>query len=66
MWVVSKETYVTPSNLTSVVGSPCGRVLPLSECVGYTKTVDASIAITGHKYEMDRINNLLDGGVYIE
>ena len=66
LWVVSKETYVTPTNLTEIAGSPCGRVLKLSDCVGFTKTAEASVSTTAHKVEIDKINSYLNGGVYIE
>lgn len=66
MWVVSKETYVTPDNIRPLIGNPCGRVLRLSECAGYVRTAEASVTISGYYEATSQINALLNGGVYIE
>lgn len=66
IWVVSKETYVDPTTIKEISGLQCGRVLTLSECIGYTLTENASVSVSGYYGATTQINSMLDGGVYIE
>ena len=62
----ANNTSDEPSNLASIIGRPCYKKLNLSLCSGYVQTQNASIAISGFEREMVMINNMLNGGVYIE
>lgn len=62
----ANNTSDEPTNLANVIGRPCYKKLNLSLCTGYVQTQNVSIAISGFEREMIIINNMLNGGVYIE
>lgn len=69
-YITSYTEYVAdsdiPSNMSSNLGRPCGRNLPISSCVGYVQTVGASVSTKAPSIYRDIINKYLDGGVFIE
>lgn len=65
-YTVFHDTTVTPSSVSSVKGTPYNGVMSLSGVSGYVQTADASVEVAGYGNEKDQINNMLNGGVYIE
>lgn len=55
-----------PSIITDTLGRPYNKVIKLSECSGYVQTTKASVELASPKHIMDKVNNLLDSGIYIE
>lgn len=54
------------SELGAVIGRPCNKVLPLSSLTGFVQTSGASVDIAAELEVRNAINNLLDGGIYVE
>lgn len=65
-FTIFHDTTVTPASVSAVKGTPYNGVLSLSGISGYVQTVDASVAGSMTDTEREEINNLLNGGVYIE
>ena len=55
-----------PENFNTICGGLVNRVLQLSECVGYVKTDSASVSADAYLTELNQINTMLNGGVFIE
>lgn len=66
IYVVSQDTIVDPINNASIIGYPLGAVRSLDGLSGFVQTNGASISAPTYQSEIISINNLLDGGVYIE
>lgn len=64
--VISHDTNVEPSSMTSNYGRPCNKVLSLSNLSGYVQTANANVVTSASKQYKDEIDSLLNGGVYIE
>lgn len=64
--VISHDTNVEPSSMTSNYGRPCNKVLSLSGLSGYVQTANANVVTSASKQYKDEIDSLLNGGVYIE
>lgn len=65
-YTVFHDTNVTPSSVSAVKGTPYNGVLSLSGITGYVQCMDASVSGSMTDTERENINNLLNGGVYIE
>ena len=65
-FTIFHDTTVTPASVSSVKGTPYNGVLSLSGISGYVQTMDSSVAGSMTDTEREEINNLLNGGVYIE
>lgn len=65
-WTVFHDTTVAPANINAELGTPANQVMSLSAITGYVQTANASVNMAGHGTDKDDINNLLNGGVYIE
>ena len=63
---VFHDTTVSPSSVSAVKGTPYNGVLSLSGITGYVQTLDASVAGNMTDTEREMINQLMDGGIYIE
>ena len=63
---VYHDTVVAPSNLAQSVGVPVCQRKALSAVTGYVKTKLASVAGSMTDTERELINNLLDGGIFIQ
>lgn len=63
---VTHNTNVTPSSVSSVIGTPTMAVKTLSTLSGYVQTKCASVSISGDEKSTTDINNMLDSGIYIE
>ena len=62
---LSHPTNVEPTVFTNALGRPCNKVLSLASLSGYVQTVGASVSIPNSIHATE-VNNLLNGGVYIE
>lgn len=65
-FTVFHDTTVTPASISAIKGTPYNGVLSLSGISGYVQTMDASVAGSMTDTEREELNNLLNGGVYIE
>ena len=64
--VVFHDTVVTPSSVSSIIGTPTNAVKALSGLTGYVETRNASVSGPMTDTERNEINRYLDGGIYIE
>lgn len=64
--VIEYETNTTIEELANAIGGATFKPLTLSSCSGFTQTENASVSINGYVSEMNTINSMLNGGVYIE
>ena len=64
--VMSHDTNVEPSSMTTNYGRPCNKVLSLSGLSGYVQTTNANVVTWAPKQYKDEIDSLLNGGVYLE
>lgn len=53
-------------SLNDIMGQPVMLAAKLSAFSGYVKTIGASVSSDGLSGELDTVNSLLDGGIYIE
>lgn len=60
------NTTIEPSAMASRYGRPCNKVLSLANLTGYCQTTDAHVAANASEEVIDQLNNLLNGGIYIE
>lgn len=65
-FTIFHDTTVTPGSVSAIKGTPYNGVLSLSGISGYVQTMDASVAGSMTDTEREEINNLLNGGIYIE
>lgn len=64
MW--SNVTSCEPSDLTETIGNPTNGNYLMSELSGYVQTQNFSLQAKGNANEIDEVNLLMDGGVYLE
>ena len=55
-----------PENLNPLCGGLVNKILFLSNCIGFTKTDSVSVSADAYLSELNHINTMLNGGVYIE
>lgn len=60
------NTSENPSLRKDVDGMPLGSTVELNTLTGYVQTMNASISIAADYDEIEEVNDLLNGGVYIE
>lgn len=65
-YTIFHDTTVTPSSVSAIKGTPFNGVMSLSGISGYVQTADASVAGAMTDTEREQINNMLNGGIYIE
>ncbi|MBR2735043.1 MAG: hypothetical protein IKE05_02470, partial [Clostridia bacterium] len=63
---VFHDTSVAPASVSQIIGTPYNGVMSLSGISGYVQTSAASVAGTMTDTEREQINQMLDGGIYIE
>ena len=63
---VFHDTTVAPSSVSAVQGTPFNGVMSLSGVSGYVQTMNAQIDMGGLGADKDAVNQMLDGGIYIE
>lgn len=59
-------TVVEPSNIWSVMGRPVEKVDRVGNYTGYVQTINASVSGSMNDGDRTELNNLLNGGVFIE
>ena len=59
-------TTIEPSAMAEKYGRPLNKVVTLSTLSGYCQTTYASVEVNASNEIIDEINNLLNGGIYIE
>lgn len=57
---------IEPTSLTAISGRPCGKVRSLTGLSGYVQTNGASVSVNANSNVIDRLNEALDEGIYIE
>lgn len=62
---IAHNTAVEPDSIAATMGRPCQKVRQINGLTGYVQTRNASVS-TGNSDITQQINNLLDGGIYIE
>ena len=65
-YCVSHNTNVEPSSVSAFMGTPTMAVKSLAGLTGYVECKNASVAIDASNDTIARVNNALNGGVYIE
>lgn len=60
------NTNVEPSSVASIIGTPTMKTKPLAGLTGYVECKCASVAIDASNDTIARVNNALNGGIYIE
>lgn len=60
------DSNVDPSEFADVCGRPTQRAITIGSGAGYIQTVNASVEIWGYNSEQNKVNALLDGGIYVE
>ena len=65
-YTIFHDTTVGPHTVAAVEGEPHNGVMSLSGISGYVQTAAASVAGTMTDTEREQINQMLDGGIYIE
>ena len=65
-FTVFHDTTVSPSSVSAEKGTPYNGVLSLASVTGYVQTAGASVAGSMTDTERTQINEMMDGGIYIE
>lgn len=65
-YTVSHNTSAEPNTIAPVIGTPVYAHHALSGKTGYVQTRDASVAGSMTDTERQRINKMMDGGIYID
>lgn len=63
---ISHDTNVSPDSIAATMGTPAFAQKLLSTLSGFVQTRNVSVSAPAEGPILDRINGLLDGGVYIE
>lgn len=63
--IKSHDSNINPSDMASVYGRPLNKVKKIGDLSGYCQTNGASVNVVNTDIA-NRINSLLDGGVYLE
>lgn len=65
-FTIFHDTTVSPSSISAEKGTPYNGVLSLANVSGYVQTSGASVSGSMTDTEREQINQLMDGGIYIE
>jgi hypothetical protein len=65
-FTVFHDTTVSPSSVSAVQGTPYNGVMSLAGVSGYVQTMNAQVDMGGLGADKDAVNQMLDGGIYIE
>ena len=63
---VTHDTNVEPSSVSSTIGTPTMAVKQIGTLSGYVQTSCVSVDVAAEQPIRDRINQLLDGGIFYE
>lgn len=66
LYVISHNTNVEPSNLAGTIGRPCFSSHAISSLSGYCQTSNASVDCNAPDELKQEINNIMNGGFFIE
>ena len=65
-YTIFHDTTVSPSSVSAIKGTPYNGVMSLSGITGYVQCDDFSVAGIMTDTEREQINQLVNGGIYIE
>lgn len=65
-YCITHDTAAEPVSLTSAIGTPTMSVKTIGSLSGYVQTACASVDVAAEQPIRDRINSLLDGGIFYE
>lgn len=65
-FTICHDTIVTPNSIASTIGTPTMAQQSLAGKSGYVRTLAASVSGSMTDTERNMINQLMDGGIYIE
>jgi hypothetical protein len=65
-FTICHDTVVEPSSVSAFMGTPTMQVKSLLGLTGYVECKCASVAIDASNDTINRVNNMLNGGIYIE
>ena len=65
-FTVFHDTTVSPASVSAIKGTPYNGVLNLQNITGYVQCMDASVSGSMFDSEREQINELMNGGIYIE
>lgn len=65
-FTICHDTNVSPDSVSGFMGTPTMQVKSLAGLTGYVECKCASVAIPASDETITRVNNMLNGGVYIE
>ena len=65
-YTVFHDTSVSPDSVASVIGTPTMAVKTIGTLSGYVQTACASVNVAAEQPIRDKINQLLDGGIFYE
>lgn len=63
---VFHDTTVAPDSVSSAIGTPTMAVKTIGSLSGYVQTANASVDVAAEQPIRDKINQLLDGGIFYE
>lgn len=66
LYTIYHDTVAEPETVSATIGTPTNKVMSLSSISGYVQTSSASVSGTMLDAEREAVNNLLNGGIYIE
>jgi len=65
-YTIFHDTNVLPDSVSAIMGTPSREVKSLGSLSGYVQTIGASVSGDMLESERSQLNQLLDGGIYIE
>lgn len=66
IYLIGRNYIIEPSNLWATQGRPVEAVDVVGNYSGYVQTVNASVSGSMNEGDRNEINNLLNGGIYVE
>lgn len=66
LFIQYSPTVVDPSNIINQLGKPVEMIDSIGAYRGYVQTINASVSGAMHDSDRNEINNLLNGGIYVE
>lgn len=65
-WTAFHDTTVSPDSISATIGTPAMAQKVIGTLSGYVQTQGASVEVAAEQPIRDRINQLLDGGIFYE
>lgn len=63
---LTHDSNITPDSVLSSIGRPCNSVQSMGSLTGYVQTVNFSVNSNLPDNIKENINNMMDGGIYLE